>query len=383
MGVETYEVCSTPAEVAGSVQEVFPSERSLIAPNLSFDDDRLSLSDESEYPALNVMSFKRARVVHNSRFNTVLVANSLLIPARIEKGPWSLYKEKKPRLVAGVKGQLENYVALESHMNLRNLETALFIGTRAPYNWYHWIANLLPALHVANQAAIDESIPLLLPEEIRAVPQMRESLEIFVGDRPVCWLARNEAVEVGKLLWVDSPVYDSPFARVPTNRLPLILHLTAMRGYRKKILSHFSADINASNPVQRVFLARRPGSSRPYNHDKLFEPFRQKEFKPVFMEDFTFQEQVALFHGAEFIAGPSGAAFANIMFSKPGTRALRLVDSANPYENYFTNLALVADLQVCDFYSHPSGANPKDSSSPLAHRRLGQATDWLLRGFDL
>ncbi|MDA7715995.1 glycosyltransferase family 61 protein [Pontimonas sp.] len=379
LGVEIYDVCSTPSEVAESVQEVFPSERSSIVSNLSIDDDRLSVPDESEYPALNVMSFKRARVVHNSRFNTVLVGNSLLIPARIEKGPWSLYKGRKPRLMGGVRGQYDNYVALQVQKNPRYIGTALFVGTRAPYNWYHWIANILPALYVANQAAIDESIPLLLPDEIRAIPQMRESLKIFLGNRPIVWLTKDEVVEVGDLLWVDSPVCDSPFSLDSANRLPLILHSTAMLGYREKVLSHYSEEIRAFTKVTRVFLARRPGSSRPYNQDEVFQYLKKKGFEAVFAEDLTFGQQVALFNRADFIVGPTGAAFANIMFSTPETRALRLLDFSMPYENYFSNLALMGGSQIRDCYSPEPAAPTKISRFTLNNRHLEHGTNWLLR----
>jgi len=379
LGVEIYEVCSTPSEAAASVQEVFPAEQSSVVYNLSFDDDRSFSAEQSEYPALNVMSFKRASVLHNSRFNTVLVGNLLLIPARIEKGPWSLYKGKKPRRVGGVKNQCNNYAALQVQKNPRYIGTALLVGTRAPYNWYHWIVNLLPALHVANQAEIQESIPLLLPEEISTSPQMRESLEIFLGNRPVVWLTKDEVVEVGNLLWVDSPVYDSPFALDSANRLPLMLHSTAMREYREKILSHYSEEIRAFNPVKRVFLARRPDSSRPYNQDEVLEHLLERGFQAVFAEDLTFGQQVALFHGSEFIVGPTGAAFSNIIFSKPETRVLRLLDFSKPHENFFSNLVLVGKSQIRDCYSLPTGTPSQVSGFSLNNRQLERAIEWLFQ----
>jgi len=60
---------------------------------------------------------------------------------------------------------------------------------------------VLPALYVANVAVVDETIPLLLPEEIGNSPQMLESLDIFLGKRPIVWFAKNEYVQVGDLLW--------------------------------------------------------------------------------------------------------------------------------------------------------------------------------------
>ena len=40
------------------------------------------------------------------------------------------------------------------------------------------------------------------------------------------------------------------------------------------------------------------------------------------MEDYTFSEQVSIFREAEMIVGPSGAAWANLIYSTSGTKAL-------------------------------------------------------------
>jgi len=264
-------------------------------------------------------------------------------------------------LVGGIVGQADDYVALKVSKNPRVLQRALYIGTRAPYNWYHWIANVLPALYVANVAMVDETIPVLLPEEIGNSRQMLESLNIFLGRRPIVWIAKDECLQVGDLLWAESPVCDAPFSIDPAHRLPISLHRRAMQGYRDEILDFYSAEVAAFTPIERVFLARTPASSRAHNHREIQDWASQHQFEPVFTEGLTFGQQVALFFHAKYIVGPTGAAFSGLIFATAGLRALRLLGVSEKYENYFSNLATVGGAQILDCNSD----TPKRQLGPL------------------
>jgi capsular polysaccharide biosynthesis protein len=195
---------------------------------------------------------------------------------------------------------------------------------------------------------VDETIPVLLPEEIGNSRQMLESLNIFLGRRPIVWIAKDEYLQVGDLLWAESPVYDAPFSIDPANRLPLMLHRAAMQGYRDTILDYYSAEVAGFTPKERIFLARRPGSSRPYNQHEIQELACHLGFEVVFTEGLTFGQQVALFFHAKYIVGPTGAAFSNLIFATAGLSALRLLGVSEKYENYFSNLATVGGAQIFD-----------------------------------
>ena len=360
-GLKVLEICAYPHNRFSANTVVFPACEGQASENVSFDQKPKGLEPASNFPALHVLRLSHAGVVHNSRFNSVVVENLLVIPTRMETGPWALYKGKKPRLVGRIVGQAGDFVALKVSKNPRALQTALYIGTRAPNNWYHWIANVLPALYVANEAVVDEEIPLLLPEEIGDSPQMLESLDIFLGERPIVWVAKDEYLQVGDLLWAESPVSDAPFSIGPAHRLPISLHRTAMQGYRDSILDFYSAEVAAFTPIERVFLARRPGSSRPYNQQEIQDLACHQGFEVVFTECLTFGQQVALFFHAKYIVGPTGAAFSSLTFATAGLRALRLLGVSEKYENYFSNLATVGGAQVFDCNSD----TPKRQLGPL------------------
>jgi len=373
--VRILEVCASPQNYLSKKEVAFPVGKNQSTEHISFDQKRQQLESTRNASALHILRLSNAGVTHNSRFNSVVVENSLVIPTRIEMGPWALYKGKKPRLVGRIVGQANDFVALKVWKNPRVLQRALYIGMRAPYNWYHWIANLLPALHVANVAGVDEEIPLLLPEEIGNSPQMLESLDIFLGKRRIVWVAKDEYLQVGDLLWAESPVSDAPFSIDPAHRLPLALHRTAMQGYRDKILNYYAAEVAAFTPIERVFLARRPGSSRSYNQEEIQDLACHHGFETVFTESLTFGQQVALFFHAKYIVGPTGAAFSSLIFATAGLRALRLLGVSEKYENYFSNLATVGGAQIFDCNSD----TPRDQLGPLEFQISEQLFEQAMR----
>ncbi len=70
-------------------------------------------------------------------------------------------------------------------------------------------------------------------------------------------------------------------------------------------------------------------------------------FQEVYCEDFDFAGQVRLFESADFICGPSGAAWTNIVFCKPKTKALSWLPTITQDFSAFSTLghAVGVDFQ--------------------------------------
>lgn len=341
-------VQGSPIQRANSSFTVFPESRGILGRNFEIGEEGGSRSESVVFPPVRVWRFVAAQVVHNSRFNAVVVDDTLVLPERREPGPWAIYKGKLPRRVGLIHGQSSELVLMKKVKPIQRLSEALFIGTRAPYNWYHWIANVLPALHVANEAKVPRHIPIILPREIQNFPQMIESLEVFLGGRQIAWISQDQVVSVADLYWADSPVFDAPFSQRKSERLPLALHAEAMASYRNRILEYSAPLRNGYEPVSRVFLTRALGAARPYNFEEVEEWARELGFTLCSMDQLSFADQVNLFQGATHIVGPTGAAWSGIMFAQPQLRGLRLHGGATFYENYFSNLATVSGATIYD-----------------------------------
>jgi hypothetical protein len=347
-------VVANPSEFAESSEIVYAEMQALVGRNTPAVAGAAQDVARVTARGLFVHRFANAEVIHNSRFNSVIVDNTVVLPTRTEKGPWALYKGKRPRVVGLINGQSQDLVAIQFVVPVERYRAALFIGTRAPYNWYHWLANLLPALHVANGGNISEDVPLLLPEEVTHTPQMLQSLGLFLGDRPVALLRRDTLVRVDHLFWADSPVDDGPFAQPHENRNPLTLHPRAMADFRDHVLQVLGSRRRSRGATSRIFLSRRATSARSYNGEVVELWAKEYGFETVLLEELSFSEQVVLFHSATHLIGPTGAAFTNVLFAQPSLRALRLHGGANGFENYFANLATVSGCAIYDLECEPT-----------------------------
>ncbi|EKU54480.1 PF04577 domain protein [Acinetobacter sp. WC-323] len=79
------------------------------------------------------------------------------------------------------------------------------------------------------------------------------------------------------------------------------------------------------------------------------------------MEDYDFNEQVAIFNNAEFIVGPSGAAWSNIIFCSSGCKAISWLPNHLAKFSIFSTLATLND---CDLkFITTSSDNPNDIHS--------------------
>jgi hypothetical protein len=177
---------------------------------------------------------------------------------------------------------------------------------------------------------------------------MIESLDVFLDAREIVWISKDRAVQVDDLYWADSPVYDAPFSRDPSERQPLTLHAEAMAGYKNRILDYCASLKESSSSIEKVFLSRSPGTARPYNSAEVEGWAQELGFTLCLTDQLTFPEQVDLFQRATHIVGPTGAAWSGIMFAQPSLRALRLHGGAAPHENYFSNLATISGAAIYD-----------------------------------
>lgn len=296
---------------------------------------------------LRILKLVDGTVLHNSRFTSVILGRDVVIPSRTEEGPWALVPDRRFPRVAGFLLQWGKYVLFRRPGISIQVPKALYIGTRSPGNWYHWLANTLPALCIANLANVPRSVPLILPSELKTRPTFIEGLELFLGDRPILWLEPKSALSVSEITWIHSPVYDAPYSRSLERRLPHSFDLEALRYFREQVLNNCqgSGD-NGKEDKSRLYFSRPEGASRNYNQSELEQVSKKYGFLIVHLEDLSFCDQVRLINGAKVVVGPSGAAFANILFAEPGLQAMVLSGPMREHEDFFKVLGQVSGVVV-------------------------------------
>jgi len=188
---------------------------------------------------------------------------------------------------------------------------AVILASAAGGNYYHWLFDGLPRLHLLKAAGLGwENIDWFLLNEARHRFDIK-SMEML--GIPVSRLVRcsKRRVTVADKLIVP-PMPSTPPGQIP----PWVCEFLRQ--------SFLPAHL-VSQPGRRLYLSRRHTSKRRLGNEAAVEQlFRQRGFEVVHPEQLSFRDQVALFAGAAAVVGPHGAAFANLVFAPLDVRVIEL-----------------------------------------------------------
>ena len=94
---------------------------------------------------------------------------------------------------------------------------------------------------------------------------------------------------------------------------------TLVTHYQDQLKTNFGARIyiSRSNPKKNI-------GRQVANEKELVTMLAQHGFKTVYMENFSFLEQLSISHFAQFIVAPHGAGVTNLMFAKENSHLLEL-----------------------------------------------------------
>lgn len=125
--------------------------------------------------------------------------------------------------------------------------------------------------------------------------------------------------------------------------------------FRNRILMSLknSPSFSKNQSWKRLFISRADAASRKVlNEKELLDALEPLGFRRVVLSEYSVDEQVALFHYAEFVVAPHGAGNTNILYSQQQTCfiELRLQESAQE-DNYYKELASALKLNYQPFYS--------------------------------
>ena len=177
-------------------------------------------------------------------------------------------------------------------------------GKWAHVNYYHWLIECLPQLARLGEMHDSPPMTLLMPQSMP--PAWEDSL--------ACCLPPGMAVQRAAG-WVRPQhfVFVSP-GHPGWAAWLAVRERDYMRG---KVFERYGIDANRK-PARRIFVSRsRAAMRRLVNEDEAGQVLAQFGFETVHLEGLNFEQQVRLFHDAEFVAGAHGAAFANLLFAGP------------------------------------------------------------------
>lgn len=184
-------------------------------------------------------------------------------------------------------------------------------GGAANGNYYHWIIDSLPRLHLVREAGLLSSIDYFLVYD-KSLPFVAQTTQ-QMGIRPE------------QLLEVKSH---------PHVRARQLVVTTAVRGtltHTPTWACEFLRDVLLPPPpIDRpfgsyIYISRRDAAFRHVlNEPELEDMLRPYGFETHVLTPYTQAEKIALFARAKVIVAPVGAGLANVVFSAPGTQLIEL-----------------------------------------------------------
>ena len=101
-----------------------------------------------------------------------------------------------------------------------------------------------------------------------------------------------------------------------------------------------------------LYLRRGPNARRPLvKEDGLEQALRQRGFAVIDAGSLPLNKCIAAFANSRWVVAPHGAALANLVFAKPGTRVLELLPGALDEFGHYGLMAVALGLH----HSHISG----------------------------
>lgn len=304
--------------------------------------------EQIQLPPVNLYHFENAKVAILS--SSILFDNKIIIE-RLEG-----VDVKRCDFKSGHVLMHSEKNALVRTLQTEHLEKGLFLGGNGSTNYYHWMIEILPKLKYigALEKHGYDSFPILVSEDVDHIKTFMEALNYVAKDKPIIRLKKRMHYSVGELAFINTP-NNLPFNLRQNEKMVLtdfIFRTSSINFLREKMLlgAHSCSSISKGN--KRIFFARHK-SRRNYNQQEVFDIFSQKGFKPVFMEELNLKEQISLVANAEFIAGPTGAEWANLIFCHKDTKCLCWMASGYGNFSAFSNLAKIsgADLRYISFKS--------------------------------
>lgn len=198
----------------------------------------------------------------------------------------------------------------------------LLATVHGQHNYFHWLFQVLPRLELLNRGGLaSNSFDGFIINPV-TYPFQAESLQLL-GIPSEKWIEAEDSTHLqAEELWVCSNLivsaHKSKWAHDFLNRTFLP-----------------SSDI-APNLPSRLYVSRADVSHRNIlNEPELMDVLSRLGFESVTLSGLSVLRQAALFHAAKIVVAPHGAGLTNLVFSRPGARAIELFSPSRIRPSYW------------------------------------------------
>lgn len=311
---------------------------------------RNQVVENVELPAVNLYRFSNGQVCSASR--SILFKDTSVIIERVAtsisdaaeyNGGHLLYHGNKRCLI-----RQDSYEIIDK---------GIVITGCSETNYYHWMIEILSQLQFVSKISDKFSdYPVLISARCERIPAISMLVNVmFKGKRIL--LNSNKQYLVSDLLVLSAPnnlVANSKSNQKQWSAADCFARKESIDYLRGQAFNLVDESVVDSFP-KRIFLARKP-VLRQYNQEQVESILAEYGFCSVYMEDLDIRQQVALVSNAEFIVGPTGAAWTNIIFASKGTKALCWMAEEFGDLACFSNIAEIVGVEM-DYIGYQGGTS--------------------------
>ena len=207
-------------------------------------------------------------------------------------------------------------------------------------NYFHWLAEVLPRINLFCKLKKYKDFPIFIDEGLNK--NILRSLKLVLNKNRKIILVKANAY-----IYIKRAVYVNPLNYIPFEPRNLFSGTSYPNGLMdqyslSKLRSIIIKKIKPKKKIshKKIYLDRDRSAYRNIlNYNDVINYYKKQEYKIIRMEKLNFDDQVYIISKADFIAGPTGASFANLLFCKKNAKVTMLFP-----ENYHSLYFLWANL---------------------------------------
>lgn len=225
---------------------------------------------------------------------------------------------------------------------------AFFLSGNFCFNYFHFLIEILSRVEFLHKIPHWENVLVVTHDKVKENANMNALLRFFIPENEIQYLSEDKYYEFPKLWHITYPNVAVPnIGEGEEYRAEFVKFSPESVGYvRKTCLDNLDVSQVKIPAISKIFMARK-SEFRRYNEKELLEVAEKFGFKAVYLEDLNIHEQMFLIQNAEYMVGPSGAAWTNVIFSQPG-KTKGLLWLANVWKDFsvFSTLAEFSDFDL-------------------------------------
>ncbi|MBN8757440.1 MULTISPECIES: glycosyltransferase family 61 protein [Variovorax] len=215
------------------------------------------------------------------------------------------------------------------------VESGLNVMHEYENNYFHFIAETLPRMILAEEAGVPPTVPFLVTGDLH--PNIEKLFDISnTARRPVI------ALEKGTLYRVEEMYYPSDLTSVidayegGRAARQTGLDVGRIRMAIDRCKQRFP--VGAIAGKRRIFASRNGSYRNLLNQKQIENRLLKIGFEIVCADELDLEEQIRIFQDAEMVVGSTGAQMSNMVWCRPGTRVLVLASDHPSHQLYFWEL---------------------------------------------